>query len=66
MTEKNKDIWLTKEQLLETFGLKIPYQARLRSEGKIPFSKRNGLIRYNKASILKWFENAEQPTKGTL
>ncbi len=60
MKDTNEDIWLTPQQLFETFGIKLGTQARLRSDKKIPFSKIGNIIRYSQAKIHKWFSQAHQ------
>ena len=55
-----KKEWLSPLDLEREYGLKVSLQAKLRMDRKIPHSKINGkTIRYSRAKIDKWLENAE-------
>ena len=55
-----KKEWLSPFDLEREYGLKVSLQAKLRMDRKIPHSKINGkTIRYSRAKIDKWLENAE-------
>ena len=49
--------WLTPKNLESEFGIARSTQAKLRMEGKIPYSKiGNKFIRYDRREIDKWLE----------
>ncbi|WP_201351870.1 helix-turn-helix transcriptional regulator [Hydrogenimonas urashimensis] len=54
---ENQKRWLNPKELAQEFGIAQSTQAKLRMEGKIPYSKiGNKFIRYDRREIDKWLE----------
>lgn len=51
--------WLTPHELEAEYCFSRSRQARLRMEGKIPFSKIGSYIRYSRQAINSWLEDAK-------
>lgn len=50
--------WLNPDELFYELGISKSWQAKLRMQKKIPFSKiGNKFIRYDRLEINKWLEN---------
>lgn len=55
-----KNEWLSPQDLFDEYGLKLNFQAKLRMNRKIPYSKIGAkIVRYNRAKIDQWLEDAE-------
>ena len=50
--------WLTPQELEVEYCFSMSHQARLRIEGKIPYSKIGRYIRYSRNAINVWLEKA--------
>jgi len=50
--------WMRPSDLENEFGIKTSYQAQLRSEGKIPYSKRGKFVFYDREKVDVWLEDA--------
>ena len=50
--------WLTPKELEYEYGFSVSRQAKLRMEGKIPYSKIGKYIRYSRTAINQWLEDA--------
>lgn len=52
-----KKQWLTPKELQQEYGFSISTQAKYRMDRKIPHSKINKYIRYNRDDINKWLDD---------
>lgn len=50
--------WLRPADLAEEFGISTQTQADMRSQGRIPYSKRGKFVYYDREKIDTWLEDA--------
>jgi hypothetical protein len=48
--------FLNKFELETLYGFKIDFQAKYRSQKKIPYIKIGGIVKYDRVEIDKWIE----------
>lgn len=53
--------WIRPEQLEQWLGISVKHQGNLRSQRKIPFSKRGNYVFYHVKKIQEWLEDASIP-----
>ena len=54
-----KKDWLTPIDREKEFGIKVSTQNKMRMAKKIPYSKIGKFVRYNRAKINQWLEDAK-------
>ncbi len=57
----NEKRWLSPDEFADEFNMSKSTQSKKRSQGKLPFSKFGGFVRYDRLKIDKLFE--EHDTK---
>lgn len=51
-----KKEWLDPHELEKELNIKVATQAKMRCEGKIPYVKFGGFVRYKRSEIEKWLK----------
>jgi len=59
MSDQSENTWLTPDELESVYGIKKSTQAKLRMDGKIPYSKIGRMVRYQRGKIEAWLKAAE-------